>query len=44
MTNELSNDQQEYTNDPTQIKLAKNRESAKNSRERKKIYQQLLEK
>ncbi|CAD8116784.1 unnamed protein product [Paramecium sonneborni] len=38
--NENSNDM----TDPTQLKLAKNRESAKNSRERKKIYQQLLEK
>ncbi|CAK57079.1 unnamed protein product (macronuclear) [Paramecium tetraurelia] len=40
----LQNETSNEIGDPTQVKLAKNRESAKNSRERKKIYQQLLEK
>ncbi|CAD8108334.1 unnamed protein product [Paramecium primaurelia] len=40
----LQNETSNEITDPTQVKLAKNRESAKNSRERKKIYQQLLEK
>ncbi|CAK69708.1 unnamed protein product (macronuclear) [Paramecium tetraurelia] len=40
----LQNETSNEMTDPTQLKLAKNRESAKNSRERKKIYQSLLEK
>ncbi|CAD8119582.1 unnamed protein product [Paramecium sonneborni] len=40
----LQNETSNEIIDPSQVKLAKNRESAKNSRERKKIYQQLLEK